>query len=195
MSYPIAKYQRHLEQWLNQATPIELQSGLCWYPAASGQCLCLAVEHGITIKQACGIVAVLSPAMRWERNIRAARNLLTGKPCEAYKANVAKGLAIKHGTRTPEQCCTGPKVRAFYNLLCTGGKCYDLCLDSIAILAALGKDPGRVINDDARAIFHRPKQLTAIDTAYRRVALKRNLRPSEVQAIVWTVWRNERDND
>ena len=87
----------------------------------------------------------------------------------------------------------GRKVRAFYDLIRTRGESDAVCIDSIAILIALGRDPRTSTNRDVSRISGRKKQLDAIERAYRAVAEQHGLRPHVVQAVTWVHWRNIRD--
>lgn len=194
-SAAVRRYSRAIDRTLLGAGPAEVQGGARWYQQASTECRALALELRIPYSVVVGAVAALSPQVRWERNILAARQVLTGAPVlvAAYRANIAKALRIASGESAAE-VLGGAKVRAFYALLLTGGRTLDVCVDSIAILVALGVHPGPdVANDAATPYFGRPRVLAAIRAAYRRVAKRRGLRPHQAQAITWLAWRNERD--
>lgn len=194
-SSAVRRYSRAIDRTLLGAGPGEVQEGARWYQQASAECRALALELRVPYSTVVGAVAALSPQVRWERNILAARQVLTGAPVSvaAYRANIAKALRIASGEGAAG-VLGGAKVRAFYALLLTGGRTLDVCVDSIAILVALGVRPGpEVANDAAAAYFDRPRVLAAIRAAYRRVAKRRGLRPHQVQAITWLAWRNERD--
>lgn len=192
--YKPGVYVKHILRWLREATSEEWQEGFHWYAKAHERVREFALESNLTLKQAAGVVAALSPAVRWERNIREAQTVLrTGKGSGAYPRNVEKALDILNGA-DPEKTLKGAKVRAFYSLLLSGGQTPEVAIDSIAILAATGIDPNPLVtNEDAAPVFNRPRQLRAIREAYERAARGVGVSPSQAQAIVWTVWRNERD--
>ena len=190
----VARFSRNLQRWLDKATPHERDLGECWYETASLQCWMLTSEGRQSLLDAvAGVVAALSPGMRWERNIDAARRLLlTGDSGVGYMANRRKARRIAAG-EAPMDVQRGPKVRAFYTLLRDPTDAHALCLDSIAVLAALGRDPRRSITADAGKAAGQPRTMRTVDAAYRRVAAANDLLPHQLQAIVWVAFRNERD--
>lgn len=191
----VRRYARNIERVLLSAAPHEVSDGVTWYARASAECRALALELRLPYATVVGAVAALSPQVRWERNLLGARQVLTGAPVSvaAYRANIDKARRIAAG-ENPARVLSGPKVLAFYALILTAGATNDVCIDSIAILIALGIAPGPdVANEDAAPFFNRPVTLRAIRAAYRRVARRRGLRPHAVQAITWLAWRNERD--
>lgn len=194
--YPGAlSYVRNVRRWLREAGPSEVRVGMDWYSHAAGEVQHrIAEPHGLPFGRACGIVAVLSPMVRWERNLLEAENVIHGRRSAAYPANVRKAAYILAGD-DPEEVVKGPKVTAFYRLLLSGGRdTKHVCVDSIAILAALGIDPNPLVSsDDVAHVFDRPAQLRAIREAYRSAASWAGMLPNQAQAIVWTTWRNERD--
>lgn len=193
--YPAADYVRNINRWLGEAGPTENLVGRTWYASAAAEVNeRIALPHGLPFGRACGIVAVLSPMVRWERNLLEAENVITGRRSAAYPANVRKAAYILAG-EDPETVVTGPKVTAFYRLLFSNGRdAHHVCVDSIAILAATGIDPNPLVtSDDAAPVFNRPLQLRTIREAYRSAAVQNRLLPHQAQAIVWTTWRNERD--
>ena len=58
------------------ATLTEKQDGVTWYPVALDIARTIADEHDITVTQAIGVIAALSPRNRWERNVQDADCLL-----------------------------------------------------------------------------------------------------------------------
>jgi hypothetical protein len=117
--YPLATYARNLRRWLREAGPSEWRVGLDWYANASQDIHRLGAKYGIPHGQLCGVVAVLSPMMRWERNLVEAENVITGRRSAAYGPNVRKAAYILAG-EDPEEIVSGPKVTAFYRLLLSG---------------------------------------------------------------------------
>lgn len=150
------------------------------------------------------IVAVLSPMVRWERNIHEAslvldafaRNHDIREPLQgltAFPRNRVKALELAHGYDRADRV-KGPKVEAFAALLRDPSVSDAVVVDSIAIMAALGIDPTPfTTSEDAKATFGQPKTLAMIRQAYRDVADEFSVPPHAMQATVWLVWRGERD--
>lgn len=193
-------YRNSLRRWLAEATPAEWDAGVTWYARARASVQELATQHGVSVDVAAGVVAVLSPMVRWERNITEANLVLkrrrrgedfSREGHSAFAKNIHKAYDIVDMERSAG-IVSGPKVTAFWALL--SGPCNALVIDSIAILAAVGIDPNPLVtSEDAKPYFGRVRVMEQIRRAYRAVAEERELRPDQVQAIVWTVWRNERD--
>lgn len=163
-----------------------------WYQSAHAECSVLADRANLPLETVAAMVAVLSPALRWERNIAAARAVIDGTSTSAYGANVRKAQRLLAGD-APSSVVSGPKVTAFYNLLRDPSDSNELVLDSIAVLLALGRDPSKVTNEDAKPYLGRPRALRAIARAYRKVAADLGILPHVLQATTWVTWRNERD--
>jgi hypothetical protein len=189
----VKSHAANIRAWYDRATERERAEGRAWYQAAHAECTMLATEHMLPIETVAAIVAVLSPALRWERNIAAARAVITGESTSAYGANVRKAQRLLAG-EPPSTVVSGPKVTAFYNLLRDPSASNELVLDSIAVLLALGRDPALVTNEDAKPTLGRPRVMRAIARAYRKVATDLGILPHELQATTWVTWRNERDN-
>lgn len=194
---------RNLRAWLAEATPAERAAGMDWYDDAAAQIAGAAHVHSVSFDRACAVVSVLSPMVRWERNIAEAKLVFerhkpnTGdadvayKGHSAFKRNVYKAWRILDGDPI-EQHVRGPKVESFYRTL--AGLPAEPVIDSIAILAAVGIDPTPfTTSDDAAPYFNRPRALRTIQEAYRTVAREQCIEAHQAQAIVWTVYRNERD--
>jgi hypothetical protein len=140
--------------------------------------------------------------VRWERNLLEAERVIKRRTAgaeysqdhhAAFPRNVRKAYDIVDLKRALG-VVSGRKVSNFYRLLCS--PCDAVVLDSIAILAAIGVDPNPLVtNEDAKPYFDRSGVLDTIERAYRAVAQDLSLRPDQVQATVWIVWRNERDRD
>jgi hypothetical protein len=156
--------------------------GAVWYSAARDDCAILAREFNLTLDQACGIVAALSPNLRWERNIRAARNVLQGGTSEAYPANEYKARRIQNG-ELPLDVLGGLKVRAFYANIASAGLDNSVTVDGHAFNAAYN------LIQPVKAARITPRQNSAIQRAYRAAARLKGTTPPAMQAIVWIVWR------
>lgn len=186
-------YTANITKWLNRASPEEWVHGLLWYPTAGVECQELSRLTGLSRASVCGVVAAISPMTRWEYNIRWAYNVIKGSgPCAAYKANIEKAKLIAAG-RDPMEVLSGDKVTAFYDLLLHGGESESCCIDSVAILAAMDYTPKLASSDKVSDVFRRKSQMARIREAYKQAGYRRGLRPSQAQAIVWTTYRNRRD--
>jgi len=184
--------------------------GETWYSDAQARIAELAEAYGISLPRAAAVVAVLSPMVRWERNIEEARMVLetarTGVgvgPDEripgltAFRKNQRKALDYALLLTEPDWLThrpKGPKVGAFWALLAGYELDTAVVVDSIAILAAVRVDPTPFTTSmDAKPYFNRPLTLRRIQDAYQAEAKCAGIQPHAMQATVWLVWRGERD--
>jgi hypothetical protein len=100
-----------------QATSSEREAGVKWYQEQRVKVSSMAKAYGVSKATAAGVVAALSPRLRWSVNVRAAETLLSGEsPSGVFKASRTKAQRIKAGEK-PLRVLSGPKVRAFYRAL------------------------------------------------------------------------------
>lgn len=143
-----------------------------WYRASKRVSRRLARKHGVPLKTAAGVLAALSPRIRWSTNVEAADKLLGGAPNEAvagFNQNVEKARRIKNG-EAPLDVLGGDKVRAFYSAI-MGDE--DAAVIDVWMWRAIGCAPGGMTYNDAAAA------LTA-------AAAEAGLGVADFQAVVWT---------
>ena len=102
-----------IQSVLQQALPIELDSGKVWYSEAHDYAVSLSKEFGIELSKVCGVIASLSPLKEWGLNKRIAKQFLQGK------RNVHTGLQVRKAEwifegRDIETCLGGLKTINFY---------------------------------------------------------------------------------
>lgn len=186
-------YRANLRAVLDRATGRDWTEGTGWYEDAAYQVCTMhqsapGVALGLRHGQTAAIVAALSPRMKWEKNLQAARFVLAaahaGVPVRAeafgaFGANIRKAERIALG-EDPDAVLSGPKVRAFWR--------------------ALDGDPDAVVVDVwmARALTGGKRSEPKSEGDYREmaraveaVAPEWAARPAEVQAVAWTVVRRE----
>ena len=163
----------------NQASPLDIAEGLRWYTSAKRECSNLARRNGISLKQAIGIVAALSPRVNWGRNVVAAQNLIRGIAGEGFGANKVKAHKILEGS-DPKDILRGNKVTAFYSNISRPSTSQEVTIDRWAIRVTLGADHwSEKVNTPT------PKQYLQLGNEYREVAALVGLKPLELQAITW----------
>jgi len=171
----------------NQATTDELRQGTQWYTDAHKQGVRLAKTYGISIDAACGIIAAVSPGLRWERNVEVAERIIQRRELDGlgvrWYANVRKARLIRNGQK-PENILKGNKVRAFYDNIAQPGRSLCVCIDGHAYAIASGK---RISLMDVPPIGRRA--YNRLSASYAVVAKHLGLRPCQLQAVVWVVWR------
>lgn len=178
---------------LNLATEGEKEQGLTWYNEASFFCFNLSIKYDIPIERIIGIVAALSPKCPWIRNAIEARDFIKSKgknKVTTYLSNKKKALAIFRGTH-PNDVLNGHKVRAFYDNLCNPNDSKSVCIDTHMISCWFNKtDLGKSL---LNAIFH-PRGSKRIVIKQIREAIINlsdlyHIKPLQVQAIIWLVWK------
>lgn len=168
----------------------QIAAGLVWYETARGEALQLAGEFGLSLDQASGIIAALSPQVSWGFNLEWARAVCEGDRTQ-YGLSQSQGRAemIRYGSpdTDPLDILGGPKVRAFYECIRTGGLTDVVCVDRHACDIATG----------IRGSFNSltPGRIRVIQSAYvsaaRRLARTGGpvLSAAQLQAITWITWR------
>lgn len=165
--------------WYNLSSPTDRSQGRFWYTAARLECEALAEQFGKDLETVVTAVAALSPQLKWERNIAAARSVLAGnyKIGGVYTANIEKAIKIIEGR---QGVLSGPKVTSFArNIL----GCPDVvCVDTWAWRVWAGAD-----------LFAPPpsleKRYDEIAEDYRTAAAIVGLEPRQLQAITWVTIR------
>jgi hypothetical protein len=151
-----------------------------WYREGRREARALAARHGVSVRAAAGVIAALSPRMRWSVNLTAADNLLAGEPNErvaGYNANVVKARRIANGER-PLDVLGGPKVRAFYRAIM--GEREEVVVD-VWMARAMGVPP-----EDVSARY--TELAAAVADAARAVGVP----AADFQALIWVQVRGRR---
>lgn len=167
---------RLMDLW-NRATPDQQLRGRQWYWTAGAHAGYIAYAAGITVEQAAGIIAVLSPLMPWEENVRLAKDVVIwGKREGTFAANIEKAVRILNGEPVFD-VLGGPKVRAFADAI--NGDRYAVTIDR-HMLRAVGHPTEQVT----------ARQYEAIAEVITRVAKSVGMMPRDFQAVIWCVVRD-----
>jgi hypothetical protein len=176
-----------------QATTIEKQRGREWYDQANRYIKAIAERYNCTVVSVAGVVAALSPNMKWEKNLEAAEELVHaytyGTPLQTlrlpcYKKNVVKAWNILHG-KSPLSVLGGNKVRSFYYCLLDDSMFNQhVCVDGHAYCVAYGLRLG--VKQVPRVT---PSVYLSLAEDYQTVAKLLHIRPCVVQATTWLAWK------
>lgn len=180
---PIAPLVRNILAIYDTASVEFKDAGELWYQVALDECIQLSREYSLSTIQAVGIVAALSPNLRWERNVRAAHAVLNGDMSEAYPANEYKARRIAAG-ESPESVLGGLKVRSFFRNIMSGGFDNSVTVDGHAYNAA------HDLRQPVKAARISPRDYQRLTIAYRTAARLRSVTPPAMQATVWIEWRD-----
>lgn len=166
--------------------------GSTWYKDAHAQIAEMAARQHTTTDRAAGVVAAISPGLRWERNVYHAERILEASRGGALEvrpgvptysmANVVKAFRIARG-EDPAAVLSGPKVRAFHALLRDGGSDSAVCVDGH--MGQLARGVRKELRSSAGDIT--PAQYREIADAFRHEAERVGLQPCQAQAIAWLV--------
>jgi len=169
-----------------QATPEQAIDGATWYAQAhaiAGELMPDDIEKGAAI------LAVLSPALSWDKNIAAAiaasrRN--GRRPAGVIGTNWQKARDIRRVRSDVDSLVRGAKVRAFWRCIATNGTdTHAVCVDRHAAAIACGYFLDSA--DSGRAVAG--KRYDALADAYRDAAAIADVPPATMQAVTWVVWR------
>jgi hypothetical protein len=145
---------------------------------------------GNRFHRAAGVIAALSPMNGWENNKRKAAQLYAqkgdGTNCGLLR-NVAKAVAIYNGEDALD-ILGGDKVRAFYATIVDPSGDHEPVIDRHAFDIAVGM----VTNDAARSALSRKGEYQRFSDVYRAAAVKVGIGPSQLQAVTWMQWRDEK---
>lgn len=170
----------------DRASASDMADGERWYETARVTSQALAAGTQLSIEQAAGVIAALSPRVRWETNVRAAAEIITAARRDpdgripnvaGYFSNVKKAWKIASGW-SPDNVLGGPKVTNFYANIC--GNENAVTIDVWAARAAEG-----VSNKYAPS----GKRYELLANAYRMAASARDVSPMTMQATVWVFTR------
>ena len=195
---------RHISGMLMLASQADILSGLNWYQRAYD--LSVRFIHtydGLTMGQAVGVIAALSPNNKWERNCIDAEAMIKTwaiggdynmiKVC-TFNPNKQKAIAILSldmesvDTEAIPKILSGQKVVAFYRSIM--GDKNAVCVDGHAYAIFIGE---RVPTSKTPSIT--PKLFETIQRAYQLVAKRSadlcgiGLSPTQVQAVTWVTYR------
>ena len=202
---PIA-VTRYIKAMLMLASEVDMQDGKHWYRRAYDLAVRLMHVYDITLGQAVGVIAALSPNNKWERNCQDAEAIIKAhwlgcdprlvKVC-TFNKNKEKAIAILnlstdcHEVDFSSQIqaiLNGRKVVAFYR--CIMGFTDTVCVDGHAYAIWLGERvPTTQTPSIGKALYE------TITRAYVNVAKDshaicgEHLTPAQVQAVTWVTYR------
>jgi len=189
-----------------KATPHDIRHGVEWYATAQRNCLDIAESHDMPLRVVVGVVAALSPNNKWSRNIANANDLIgafmNGDAMESVKVSTYNTMKLKAWCileampsehDTIKAMLNGQKIVAFYECIMDQDSC---CIDGHARNIAYNERIG--LTDDRTNIGKREYRelVKAYIEAARRCSVvdngkRRRMKPYELQAITWTVWRKQ----
>jgi hypothetical protein len=192
-----ALYTRNILSVYYSASLLDHQQGISWYAAAAEMAGFIARTYGLSLYQAAGILAAISPQQEWGRNVAMAERLvatycLTGQSAASQGGYLGTGLRkvdalLALPDPSPAQVCTilkGDKVSAFFSNI--AGDLTQVCVDGHATnIAKCGM---------LRRGISQAKSLTSLQyrlasAAYTAAADEAGVEPAVMQAITWVAYK------
>lgn len=179
------------------ANAADRAEGMGWYERAKDLAVAICRQYPVSMYQAVGVIAALSPRNKWERNVADAENLIrvfcidpesvdSVKVC-TFGRNKAKAIAILNLAAFPDgddvrAILSGPKLIEFFN--CIINEKDDVCIDGHAYSVWAG-DRITLANVPSIGI----KLRREIKAAYREASYEYGITPAQMQAVTWCTWR------
>lgn len=187
------RYQRNIVKLYNDVTIDSIISGKRWYETANLICRQFADCYEVHLKVVCQIMAILSPASSWDNNIVSTEKVLkaftSGKGLDSftvatYGANKVKAWKVICGLDTFRPTDTNLKIWAFYNNILNPNGVDHVTIDRHAM---------KVLNGDTKAgsVAITPRQYRIAEYVYKITAEKFDLKPHELQAILWVTYKQK----
>jgi len=149
------------------------QLGAGWYRGSRIVARSISRSTGVSLSTAAGVLAAVSPRLRWSSNVAVAEALCAGKPVTGvFRANLAKAERILEGNR-PLAVLGGDKVRAFYRAIMGDP---DAVVLDVWMMRAAGWTKASLSS----------REYEALSEALRSAAARVGLDPADFQAVVWT---------
>ena len=195
---------RNISGMLMLASQADLLSGYNWYQRAYDLGVKLIDEYkGLTIEQAVGVFAALSPRNNWDKNCIDAEAMIKTWAIQGdydmlkvstFNPNKRKAIAILEldmesvDTEAIPNILSGQKVVAFYRSIM--GDKNSVCIDGHAYAIFIGENISTTKTPKIS-----PKLFETIQRAYQLVAKRSadlcgvELSPTQVQAVTWVTYR------
>ena len=187
-------WYKNLKECYSRATQEAIEEGLVWYENANSFANQLATQYNLGPDTVAQIIAALSPAAKWDRNLVDAENMVKAfyhrgyigakavTVC-TYGKNKEKALDILCGKLqlTPKQ---GLKTYNFWNNIHNPKERFFVTIDRHALRVLLG-------TGERGAVAIKPHQYAKASLVYRVLADELGLTPNQLQAIVWVQYRSE----
>lgn len=165
----------------------EIDAGLRWYLSANEEAERISKTFKRSLIEVSAVIAVLSPGLRWERNVGAAERVIAKLPLDGLGVRWYDGVRKAERILQGEPCglvVKGNKVNAFWDNIAFPYTTRKVCVDGHAY-AIWSSD--RTSLDEVPSISD--DLYLRIEDDYIRAASVVGVRPLQLQAITWTTWR------
>lgn len=181
-------YRENIIELLESASPEVKEKGINWYREAREYCVNVSKKTRVRLDIVIGILAILSPRNKWERNKLDTMNLIRGfkegnsKDYKIYTYNRNKEKALRLLRYKDKRLIKGNKVKAFYLNILYPERVTLVTVDTW-ICKGLGIDKLT------------PNTYKTVESEYYEVYRDiRYLLPHQIQAVNWINIRGQIDN-
>lgn len=191
----MTQHVRNILKVYRMATDDDVRAGIEWYARAFREAAAISQKLSLPVPTVVGVMAALSPNNRWERNKVDAFNLCSafvrGLTADDIRVSTYHNMKAKAWTILEDRLVrddeilarlNGQKIRSFYSNIMGLD---EVTVDGHALNIARGYRVG--LTDDATNIG--VKMYRELQSAYVRAAKRAGVKPHEMQAITWTVWK------
>jgi hypothetical protein len=170
---------------LAQSDGDEVRRGRSWYADAKKEIEKIAVDTMESLETCTGVVAVLSPMVEWNLNLRSARRFIKSKgkvKGAGFAGNYRKAKGVLKGDLS---VIRGPKVSRFYETLLNPS--FPEPVIDTQMIAAFYR--GKAYRDDFKIISQSDKRLGPIRQAVKDIAAERGEKVAATQATIWMTFK------
>ena len=191
----MTQHVRNILKVYRMATADDVRDGIEWYARAKREAQFISDRLGLPVSTVVGVMAALSPNNRWERNKVDAFNtcsaFVRGLSVDDFRVSTYNNMKAKAWSILADRLVSddailerlnGQKIRSFYSNIMGLD---EVTIDGHAINIARGYRVG--LTDDATNIGKR--MYRDLQGAYVRAAKRAGVKPHEMQAVTWTVWK------
>lgn len=198
------RIERNILSVYVRANEHDRAEGLYWYANAHDSCRVMAGKLGVSMAQAAGVVAALSPGLNWGLNLLQAE-LFIGEWVKGARGkdlpmvgvygyrNVRKSIRILQGDNPREVLGGGMKTQAFYDNILAPLESKGVAIDRHAKGLALRSNSARGATATQDAIVT-PSEYPYYVRHYVGIAERLGLIPHQLQAVCWVTWRRLKGN-
>jgi len=180
--------ENNLKAIWNQSNTSEILGGLSWYTTAHNQCEAISYYYGLPLHTVAAIVSALSPRNKWLRNLKDCEQVIMYRYAASvgtFNRNKDKAILIADNPQNNHtdnlNLLIGLKTQSFCDNLVYPYQSQLVTVDSHAYNAYKGT--AGIIKGISKQDYILASQ------AYQTLASKLDIRPSQLQAVIWLTYR------
>ena len=187
-------FKKNLLQLYDRCSDLVIEEGKIWYRQANMFAENLSNKYNISLKTAASVIACLSPAAKWERNLIDAENMTRNYYHRGYiggKATVVTTYG-KQKEKALGVLCNGLHLSPEQGLK-TFNFMHNIVNPSDPNFVTIDRHAYRILSGDNSKgdLAITKKQYGIASDVYKSVAKKLGYTPCQLQAITWVQFRNE----